>query len=127
MKTEDWRKLITTLESMIPYYERINLAVTFFMLWKWRSIAGRLAKKEDLVLEIGSGPGAFSHMLNAEKVCCLDPSEKMLLHSKKILKGKGYNILVGVGEYLPLKKERFDKVYCLFSFRDFIDRGKGAK
>jgi len=126
MKTEDWKKLITILESMIPYYERINLAVTFFMLWKWRNIAARLAKNEDVVLEIGSGPGAFSRLLNSEKICCLDPSKKMLSHSKKILKGDGYSLLAGIGEHLPLKEDCFDKVYCLFSFRDFMDRNKGA-
>jgi demethylmenaquinone methyltransferase/2-methoxy-6-polyprenyl-1,4-benzoquinol methylase len=127
MESADWNRLMDTLESLIPYYERLNHCVTFFMLWKWRNIAAKLTNQEDEVLEIGSGPGNFSKMLDAKQICCLDPSEKMLVWSKQVLNGGKYNSVQGIGEQLPLRNERFDKVYCLFSFRDFMDRNKGAQ
>ena len=127
MESEDWNTLMETLESLIPYYERLNHGVTFFMLWKWRNIAAKLSNLNDEVLEIGSGPGNFSKMLDAKQVYCLDPSEKMLVWSKKVLNGAKCNSVMGIGEELPLRNERFDKVYCLFSFRDFLDRHKGAQ
>jgi len=127
MQLEDWRNLVDTLESLIPYYERLNHFITFFMLWKWRNVAAKLAERDDEVLEIGSGPGNFSKFLETRRIYCLDPSEKMLLWYRKILNDERYNSIMGIGENLPLKDGHFDKVYCLFSFRDFLDREQGSR
>jgi demethylmenaquinone methyltransferase/2-methoxy-6-polyprenyl-1,4-benzoquinol methylase len=126
MKLEDWKRVIDTLESMIPYYERMNLIVTFFMLWRWRKTAAGFARPNEEVLELGSGPGEFSRRLDSRRIWCMDPSEKMLHHSRRTLEDERYNLVMGIGENIPVKDDYFDKVFCLFSLRDFIDRSEGA-
>jgi ubiquinone/menaquinone biosynthesis C-methylase UbiE len=71
LETEDWRKVVGTLESFTPYYEKVNLVATFMMLLRWRRAAANLVRKEDVVLEVGSGPGGFASLLDAKKVFCL--------------------------------------------------------
>ncbi|MCK5548656.1 MAG: class I SAM-dependent methyltransferase, partial [Thermoplasmata archaeon] len=127
MRRADWKRVMATLESMMPYYEKVNLTISFFMLLRWRSEATRLAGPEDAVLEVGSGPGTFAALLKSREVLCLDPSEKMLRYSREVLEDGHRTLLMGVGENLPFKEGSFDKVFCIFSFRDFMDRAKGSR
>jgi demethylmenaquinone methyltransferase/2-methoxy-6-polyprenyl-1,4-benzoquinol methylase len=127
VELKEWKGIVDVLESFLPHYEKVNHFVTFFMLLRWRNKAARLANREDDVLEIGSGPGGFARLLEARNVFCLDPSPKMLLWSKQILKDNRYTFVLGTGENIPLDRERFDKVFCIFSFRDFLDRVKGSE
>jgi ubiquinone/menaquinone biosynthesis C-methylase UbiE len=128
LETEDWRKVVGTLESFTPYYEKVNLVATLMMLLRWRRAAANLVSKEDIVLEVGSGPGGFASLLDAKKVFCLDPSVKMLQWSRSHgLNGNSHEFVAGTGEHIPLGDDKFDKTFCIFSFRDFMDRDTGAR
>ncbi len=128
METDDWREVMGTLESFAPYYEKVNLVATFMMLLRWRRAAARFGEKEDVVLEVGSGPGGFAALLDARKVFCLDPSMKMLEWSRSHgLNGNRHEFVAGTGEHIPLADGSFDKTFCMFSFRDFMDREAGAR
>lgn len=127
MESEEWNALLLKLEEIIPHYERVNNLVTFSLVGRWRRRAAELAGPEEVVLEVGSGPGIFSSMLKAKEVHCLDPSQKMLDYSKRVLKGSRYRFVRGTAEEIPLDNETFDKAFCLFSFRDFFDKRAGLK
>jgi len=122
MGPEEWRSVGKAIESFLPYYERVNLANTFGRLWIWRERVASTAKPDDVVLEIGSGPGGFARRLHARRVLCLDPSRRMLDDARRVLSRIGDRFLAGLGEHIPLRGGTVDKVYCSFSFRDFLDK-----
>jgi ubiquinone/menaquinone biosynthesis C-methylase UbiE len=122
MGPEEWRSVEKAIESILPYYERVNLANTFGRLPLWRQHVASTARPGDVVLEIGSGPGGFARRLCARSVVCLDPSREMLAHARTGLAENGYRFLSGLAEHIPLRDASVDKVYCSFSFRDFLDK-----
>lgn len=122
MGPEEWRAVERALESFLPYYERVNLANTFGRLPFWRLRVSSSAGPEDVVLEIGSGPGGFAHGLRGRRVFCLDPSLAMLSHARNTLADSRYGFALGLAERLPLRDAHLDKVFCSFSFRDFLDK-----
>ena len=122
MGPDEWRSVTRAIESFLPYYERVNLANTFGRLPLWRQRVASTAKPGDVVLELGSGPGGFARLLHARRVVCLDPSRAMIDHARLALAGDGCRFLAGLAERLPVRAASVDKVYCSFSFRDFLDR-----
>lgn len=123
----EWRSVIRALESLLPYYERVNLATTLLLLPLWRRIAADRAKPHDTVLEIGSGPGGFARLLPSRRVYLLEPSIVMLRYSMERLDGSRYAGVLGLGEKIPLTSGIINKVFCIFSFRDFLDKDLGCK
>jgi demethylmenaquinone methyltransferase/2-methoxy-6-polyprenyl-1,4-benzoquinol methylase len=122
MGPEEWRAVERAIESFLPYYERVNVANTFGRLPFWRQHVADTAGVDDAVLEIGSGSGGFARHLRARRVYCLDPSSRMLAHARHSLSGGRYRFLSGLAEGIPLRGGSVDKVYCSFSFRDFLDK-----
>ena len=122
MGPSEWRAVESAIESFLPYYERVNLANTFGRLPLWRQSVASTARRNDVVLDIGSGSGGFARLLRARRVLCLDPSRAMIDHARRALAGDGYRFLSGLGERIPLRHGSVDKVYCSFSFRDFLDK-----
>lgn len=110
------------MEEVGPYYDRVNSLITFGMVDRWRKRAASIARPEDIVLEIGSGPGNFTRHLTARTVIALEPSGELSSYATKLLGGDRVGFLRGVGENIPLADESVDKVFCVFSFRDFFDR-----
>jgi len=127
MSKAEWSRVIRALENLGPYYERVNLAATFFFLPFWRREAAKFAKEGDVALEIGSGPGGFAKILPCKEIYCLDPSSFMLSYSRSKLNGGRFRFLKGVGEYIPMKSESIDLVFCIFSFRDFFEKTRGTQ
>lgn len=122
MDAGEWRGVIDAIERLLPYYERVNLATTFGQLPLWRERVAGTAGADEVVLEIGSGPGGFARRLGARRVYCLDPSRSMLRFARMRLTGERYRFLSGLAERIPLRTASVDRVYCAFSFRDFLDK-----
>lgn len=127
MDRAEWHDVVDAIESFLPYYERVNLANTFGRLPFWRERVASTARPADVVLEIGSGPGGFARRLRARRVYCLDPSCRMLDYARRALPRDRYRLLVGLAERLPLRTASVDRVYCSFSFRDFLDRAAAVR
>ncbi|MGQ9587012.1 MAG: class I SAM-dependent methyltransferase [Thermoplasmata archaeon] len=126
MTEEEWRQLVESLEDVEPYYEKVNSLMTFGLVDRWRRRVASYAKPEDVVLEIGSGPGNFARLLPSAALYCLEPSEEFSRSSRRALGAERVTVLRGVGERIPLADASIDKVFCMFSFRDFFDRAAAA-
>ena len=124
MGEETWQTLIENLEATIPVYDKVNSIVTLGQDKKWRKNVANFIKPGMKVLEVGCGPGTFSETLQDVDLTCLDPSEAMLEVARKRI-GSEAQYVQGVAEELPLPDNTFDRVCCLFSFRDFHDKRKG--
>ena len=127
-----WNELIANLEATIPVYDKVNSIVTLGQDKKWRRNVASFIEPGMKVLEIGCGPGSFAEDLQGVDLTCLDPSEEMLavarqrVGQKRSERGEGEAEFVrGVAEELPLDDNTYDRVCCLFSFRDFHDKRKG--
>lgn len=132
MGEDAWNELIANLEATIPVYDKVNSIVTLGQDKKWRRNVASFIEPGMKVLEIGCGPGSFAEDLQGVDLTCLDPSEEMLavarqrVGKKRSERGEGEAEFVrGVAEELPLEDNTFDRVCCLFSFRDFHDKRKG--
>lgn len=122
-----WKGVIESLEEFLPYYERANRATTLGGLTRWRSLASQTASPEDEVLEIGPGPGSFARGLPCRRVYLLEPSARILRYSRRTLRDPRYVPLMGFAEAIPLRERTVDKVFCVFSFRDFLDRRRSLE
>lgn len=67
MNHGEWHDVMDAMEEVGPYYERVNQLITFGLVDRWRKSAAVLAKPEDVVLELGSGPGNFTKHLQSMK------------------------------------------------------------
>lgn len=122
-----WKGVIESLEEFLPYYEQANRATTLGALDRWRTLASRTAVPADEALEIGPGPGSFARTLPCHRVYLLEPSVRILRFSRKHLSNPKYVALAGLAEAIPLRDEAVDKVFCVFSFRDFLDRRRSLE
>jgi len=120
-----WKELMTNLEATIPVYDKVNSIVTLGQDKRWRKNIASFIQPSMDVLEIGCGPGTFSESLQSVNITCLDPSEEMLAVARKRVGEENATFVQGVAEDLPLADNSFDRVCCLFSFRDFHDKAKG--
>jgi demethylmenaquinone methyltransferase/2-methoxy-6-polyprenyl-1,4-benzoquinol methylase len=100
----------------------------------WRKNVRSHAKEGMKILEVGCGPGSFAEDLVGLDVTCLDPSAEMLRVAKKRVdsarESRGEepaNYVEAIAESIPLPDDTFDRVFCLFSFRDFQDKKKGLE
>ena len=129
-----WTKLEEQLEQSIPHYDRVNRWMTFGQDKVWRKNVRNHAKEGMKILEVGCGPGSFAEDLVGLDVTCLDPSAEMLRVAKKRVdsarKSRGEEpakYVEAIAESIPLPDDTFDRVFCLFSFRDFQDKKKGLE
>ncbi len=122
-----WEDVIASLEEFLPYYERVNRASTLFRLPSWRAQAARRAAASEVALEIGPGPGGFAQHLRCARVYLLDPSPTILRYSATRLAGTRYIPVVGQAEAIPLRDASVDRAFCIFSFRDFLDKERSLR
>jgi len=127
MSESEWREVVESLEDVGPYYDKVNSMMTFGLVDKWRRHVASYARPEDVVLEIGSGPGNFARHLASKTVYCIEPSSKMLSASRQMIDGEKVTLVRGVGEKIPLSDGSVDKVFCVFSFRDFRNKTAGVE
>lgn len=126
MSERSWSEVVNAIEELAPDYDRINSLITFGMADKWRKEVASNAGPDDVVLEIGSGPGSFAKNLDSKQVYCLEPSRPLAEFSRSVIDGDRTTLLQGLGERIPLADESVDKVFCVFSFRDFLDKPAGV-
>jgi len=126
MTTSEWLEVLEAMEEVAPYYDRVNQLMTLGLADRWRAQVAGIAGTDDIVLEMGSGPGTFARHLRSRQVYCLEPSGSLAQSSRKVLDEDRITLIRGVGENVPLPDESVDKVFCSFSFRDFRNRGSGA-
>ena len=112
----------------------MNSWMTFGQDKVWRRNVRDHAEDGMKVLEVGCGPGSFAEDLVGLDVTCLDPSAEMLRVAKKRVdsarKARGEEpaqYVEAIAESIPLPDDTFDRVFCLFSFRDFQDKKKGLE
>lgn len=122
MTESEWREVVGSLEDIGPYYERVNMLMTFGLIDRWRRHVAALARPEDTVLEIGPGPGYFTRHLKARTIYCLEPSLDFASSTKGLLDIGKVSLVKGLAERIPLSAGSVDKVFCVFSFRDFFDK-----
>jgi len=122
MDEREWHEVLDSMTEVGPYYDRVNQLITFGLADRWRAEAAKLAGPDDVVLELGSGPGSFAKLLSSRRIFCVEPSSGLAQASKKVLDPDRVTLLQGVGERIPLSNDSVDKVFCVFSFRDFYDR-----
>jgi len=126
MSERRWSEVINAIEELAPDYDRVNSLITFGMADKWRREVATRASQDDIVLEIGSGPGSFAKNLHSKQVYCLEPSRQLAEFSRGVIDGDRTTLLQGLGERIPLADGSVDKVFCVFSFRDFLDKPAGV-
>ena len=131
---DEWEILENQLEESIPNYDRVNRLMTFGQDSIWRKNVRNHAEDGMVVLEVGCGPGSFAEDIENVELTCLDPSPEMLKVAKvrveNARKSRGENpatYVQAIAEEIPLPDNTFDRVFCLFSFRDFQDKRKGLE
>ena len=131
---EEWNYLEQQLEESIPNYDRVNKFMTFGQDAIWRKNVRRHASPGMKVLEVGCGPGSFAEDITGVDLTCLDPSPKMLEVAKRRVGNarnsrgeKPAKFVEAIAESIPLPDDTFDRVFCLFSFRDFQDKKRGLE
>ena len=131
---DEWEILESQLEESIPNYDRVNRLMTFGQDAVWRKNVRNHAESGMKVLEVGCGPGSFAEDIENVDLTCLDPSEEMLKVAKvrvneaRKLRGEGpADYVLAIAESIPLPDNTFDRVFCLFSFRDFQNKRKGLE
>ncbi|MDP6869182.1 MAG: class I SAM-dependent methyltransferase [Candidatus Poseidoniaceae archaeon] len=127
-----WTELEKQLEATIPVYDRVNRIMTLGFDKGMRRHVRNHAKSGMNVLEVGCGPGSFAVDLVGMELTCLDPSTEMLKVCRKrvdaIRNKRGEapaKYVEAIAEDMPLPDNTFDRVFCLFSFRDFKDKKQG--
>lgn len=131
---DEWEILESQLEESIPNYDRVNRLMTFGQDAIWRKNVRNHAEPGMSVLEVGCGPGSFAEDIEKVNLTCLDPSEEMLnvarvrVNEARKTRGEGpADYVLAIAESIPLPDNTFDRVFCLFSFRDFQDKKKGLE
>jgi len=132
-----WLRIVGTLEKLVHVYDAANLIMSMGSLRYVRKIFGREVErifrgKEGIILDAGCGPGSsISTILkNAGKgvyVVGLDPLEPMLIHAKsRFSEEPRVELVRGVFEALPFRRNSLLGATFSFSYRDAIDYGKAA-
>ena len=131
---DEWEILESQLEESIPNYDRVNRLMTFGQDAIWRKNVRNHAQPGMSVLEVGCGPGSFAEDIEKVNLTCLDPAEEMLkvarvrVNKARETRGEGpADYVLAIAESIPLPDNTFDRVFCLFSFRDFQDKKKGLE
>jgi len=131
---EAWTELERQLEATIPVYDKVNKIMTLGFDKGMRKHVRSHASKGMKILEVGCGPGSFAADILDVDLTCLDPSAEMLKVCKKRVdaarESRGDSpaeYVEAIAEKIPLDDNTFDRVFCLFSFRDFKDKRKGLE
>jgi len=118
----NWFNIIKVIESIEEkgLYIRVNRVISFFLDDKIRCIGASSLKKVGKVLDAGTGPGLTFRLIEAEFKVGFDASLKML----KKMRAKDVDVVCGVFEYMPFRRNSFDGLIAAYSFRDSFDKAK---
>lgn len=121
-----WNEVIEALDSIIDDYERVNHLISFYQDDKAR-VKG-LEKSSPLngvVLELGSGPGNYSAMIQEHidgQLVCLDFSDKMHARARERNRELNHHYVRGIFEALPFRTGAIGFVTAAYALRDSLDK-----
>ena len=121
-----WEEVIEALDSIIDDYERVNHLISFFQDDKAR-LKGleKAAPLNGVALELGSGPGNYSAMIQEHiegELVCLDFSGKMHTAARERNADLNHHYVRGVFEALPFRTEALGFVAAAYALRDSLDK-----
>ncbi|MDE1858880.1 MAG: methyltransferase domain-containing protein [Thaumarchaeota archaeon] len=113
-----WGYVVNSLQEIVPSYEQASSRISLFQDRRMRTEAVAFAaRKGDLVLDLGAGPGTMSRVVTTAGG---DPV--LLDASRAMLKASGHpNAVQGVFEHLPFRDGAFDGAVSGFAVRDAHD------
>ncbi len=117
-----WVRVEKALAILSYRYEWFNRFLSLgFDSYLRKKIASKISN-EDVVLELGSGPGTMAKLVNCKEYWGLDPLEVMVKIAVKKVNRENFHFIKGCAEDLPFEDGYFDKVIATFAFRDFKDK-----
>ena len=123
-----WKEVAEVLRSVIPVYDRVNMAISMGKAdkYRWEGIKGHV-KPGNKILDAGSGFGNMSRIASEVadqhlEIILYDPLLMMLSGTRNFLSYLSNQYLSsGVFEYMPFREQIFDVVLCGYSLRDAIE------
>lgn len=121
-----WKEVIEALDSIIDDYERVNHLISFQQDDKIRKKGlDSVEPVEGVSLELGSGPGNYSRMIEERiksNLVCLDYSLKM--HETALSRNKDlmHHYIRGVFEALPIRNDTVGFLTSAYALRDSLDK-----
>jgi demethylmenaquinone methyltransferase/2-methoxy-6-polyprenyl-1,4-benzoquinol methylase len=126
-----WNEVEEALETIIDDYEKVNHVISLFQDDRARLIGlQKVGKTRGTALELGSGPGNYSRMINnfhGGELVCLDFSYKMHLTARKRNMYLGHHYVRAVFEALPIRRKSVDFVSAAFALRDSLNKPLAIK
>ena len=125
-----WYEVEDALDRIIIEYERVNHLISFFQDDRARKVGlKQLGTGDGVCLELGSGPGNFTVMLQGnwgESLVCLDFSWRMLSKGRTVTGEwvKGY--VRGVFEALPFRADAVQTIASAYAIRDTKDKPRAV-
>jgi len=74
---------------------------------KYLLALSRVGRRHRAVLDLGCGTGLLGLFLESELLVGLDPCRALLVKAR----GRGYEVVIGVGDFLPFRDSCFDAVF----------------
>jgi demethylmenaquinone methyltransferase/2-methoxy-6-polyprenyl-1,4-benzoquinol methylase len=123
-----WKEVVGVLRSVIPVYDKVNVAISLGKAnkYRWEGIKGHV-HPGNKILDAGSGFGNMSRIASKItdqhlEMVLYDPLLMMLSRTRNFLPYSSNQYLSsGVFEYMPFKEQVFDAVLCGYSLRDAIE------
>ena len=123
-----WKEVAGVLRSVIPVYDKVNVAISLGKAnkYRWEGIKGHV-HPGNKILDAGSGFGNMSRIASKItdqhlEMVLYDPLLMMLSRTRNFLPDSSNQYLSsGVFEYMPFKEQVFDAVLCGYSLRDAIE------
>jgi demethylmenaquinone methyltransferase/2-methoxy-6-polyprenyl-1,4-benzoquinol methylase len=126
-----WIEVEEALESIIDDYEKVNHVISLFQDDRARLIGlHQTGKTKGVALELGSGPGNFSKMINnfhQGELVCLDFSQRMHFTARNRNKRLSHHYVRAVFEALPIRKKSINFVTAAFAIRDSLNKPLAIK
>lgn len=117
---DNWRKVYPVYDKLAEVYERMNMAMTWGNVDRWRRQLASLVPPDALrVLDAGCGPGNMTRHLLDKYVVGLDYSIDMLKANKLDV-----DKVQGVFEALPFRDDAFDVAVLAYALHAARDLGK---
>ncbi len=130
-----WRKVVEAIETIQPFYERMNVIMSLG-LGRAARIVGVAAAQEacntpQTIVDIGVGPGVSSKLLlntlAPSYLVAVDPSPRLAASALAELRSPQVDVVAAVGEALPLRSNCCGLAAAFYSLRDFTRPWRGLK
>lgn len=118
---DEWVRIESALESVMPTYERMNRLLSLNLIAQWWDDCAEEVSDRSPILEIGCGTGCLSVRISSKGHVCSDPSASMLRETRSRTNGERVYVRC-LAESLPFRDRSFDAVCSSFAFRDFRDK-----